>query len=116
MKKMLFIFTLLFSLQSWGCILIQGEIRINDDSLTIHQKFKLDESFPYRTQNFLIHIKLLSANKKNDTQSAQIIVRHPKTFKILLDKRFDLTKDKEIISKLSNNEIKLTSKLKLKHI
>lgn len=115
MKNLLIIFLLSFSSLSWGCILMEGEVKINNDSLKISQKFNLDESYPYRTPHFIVHLKLLSA-KKNSNQPAQIIVRHPKTFKILLDKRFELPYNKEVQSGLSNEEIKLTASLKLKNI
>lgn len=115
MKKILFITILILSLPSSACLLVAGEVKVNNDTLQIHQKINLDESYPYRTTHYLIHLKLLSS-KSNNLQPAQIIVRHPRTYKVLIDKKFDLQANKEIVSKLANEEIALTSKLKLKHI
>ncbi|MFA5584381.1 MAG: hypothetical protein WDA09_09210 [Bacteriovoracaceae bacterium] len=111
MKKYFAFLFLLFSSYSWGCILIQGELKINSDSLKVHQKFNLNEDYPYRTENYIVHIKL-----KNTSHLTEITVKHPKTLKTLLQENLQLKVDNEMISHFSTKEIVLTSRLTLKHI
>lgn len=111
MKKCLALLFLVFSSYSWGCILVQGEIKVNSDTLKVHQKFNANEDYPYRTENYLVHMRLRSADPL-----LQIIVKHPKTLKTLLESDIQLKPDSEINSHFSNQEIILKSRLTLKHI
>ncbi|HLT22949.1 MAG TPA: hypothetical protein VKZ84_05885 [Bacteriovoracaceae bacterium] len=111
MKKYFAFLFLLFSSYSWGCILIKGEVKINSDSLKVHQKFNLNEDYPYRTENYIVHIRLRSAE-----HLTRITVKHPKTLKTLLESDIQLKADKETNSHFSHKEIELTSRLTLKNI
>ena|SRR5690554_3215488 len=110
MKKYFALFLFLISSYSWGCLLIQGEIKIYSDSLKVHQKFNLNENYPYRTKNFLVHIKLISENQ------TQITVKQPQSLKNLINKTIHLKENTEMSSSFKSDEINLKTRLKLKRL
>lgn len=111
MKKWFALFLLTISSFSWGCILIEGEIKVNSDSLKVHQKFNLNEDYPYRTKNYIVHVRLRSAD-----HDALVVVKHPKTLKTLFEEVIHLKKDEETNSHYTGKEITFESKLTLKKI
>lgn len=110
MKKYFALLFFFISSYSWGCFLLQGEIKVNSDSLKIHQKFNFNENYPYRTKNYLVHIKLTSADK------TQITVKQPQSLKILIDETIHLKENTEMSSSFENEKINLKIKFKLKHL
>lgn len=115
-KIFLLFFALVISPSTWACLLTKGEIRVNDEKLAIHQKFERDQSYPFRTSNYLIHLRLLS-KKKDSKQLAEVIIRHPKTFKILGQLIMALEEGKNVESSMeSSNNLKIVANLALQHI
>ena len=115
-KILLALILILVSSQSLACLLVRGEIKINKDKLLVHQKFKIDETYPYRTENHLVHIKLLS-KKIDSKQVALITIRDPKTFKILGKLEIILENNLEVkASMTTSQDFIVDSILTLKHI
>lgn len=114
MKKYLALLTFIFSSYSWGCLLLQGDIHINEDTLKVHQKVKVDENYPFKTSNFLVHLKILKEN------IAHIQVYHPKTLRVLIEKKVLLPLNTNTSSEASIESpglhLKLSSQLTLKRI
>lgn len=103
MKIFLTLFLVFGTTTLWACFLTKGEIKVNKDKLTIHQKFDRDQSYPFRTDNYLIHFKLLSL-KKDEKQLAEVIIRHPKTYKVLGKLVIALEENKNVQSSMENGD------------
>lgn len=100
---------------SWACLLVKGEVFVNKEKLSIHQKFEVDQTYPYRTENHLVHLKVLSQKEANKNIMV-VTVRHPKTFTTLGELIIKLEENKEVKSSMTTPDRVITTQFTLKHI
>lgn len=116
MKKIFLTLLLtMMSTSSWACLLVQGKVFINKEKLTIHQKFEVDQTYPYRTDNYLVHLKVLS-QKESNKNVMMVTVRHPKTFTNLGELLIKLEENKEVRSSMTTSDRRIETQFTLKHI
>ena len=116
MKKIFLTFLLfVMSTSSWACLLIKGEVFINKEKLAVHQKFDVDQTYPYRTDNYLVHLKVLS-QKEDKKNVIMVTVRHPKTFASLGELLIKLEENKEVKSSMTTQDRSIETRFTLKHI
>ena len=116
MKKIfLALLVAMMTTSSWACLLVQGNVFINKEKLTIHQKFEVDQTYPYRTDNYLVHLKVLS-QKDSNKNVMMVTIRHPKTFTNLGELIIKLEENKEVKSSMTTNDRLIETQFTLKHI
>ena len=116
MKKIfLTLLLMIVSTSSWACLLIKGEVHIDKDKLKIHHKFDVDQTYPFRTNNYLVHLKVLS-QKESNKNIMMLTIRHPKTFTNLGELIIKLEDNKEVKSSMTTPDRVIETQFTLKHI
>ena len=116
MKKIFLTLLLaLMTTSSWACLLIKGEVLIDKDKLKLHHKFDVDQTYPFRTNNYLVHLKVLS-QKESNKNIMMLTIRHPKTFTNLGELIIKLEENKEVKSSMTTPDRVIETQFTLKRI